>query len=110
MLGLGIVKNVSAFLVLAMLETGIVKDFPNNRNIMTNTKLIGFSVLPADTFAPGPNAGKDISANGRTGPFSGQPVQGFSAVQFADSSTFWFMPDNGFGSKRNSSDFLLRIY
>lgn len=74
------------------------------------TILKGFSVLPADTFATGSNSGKDVSANGRTGPFSGQPVQGFSAVQFADAETFWFMPDNGFGAKNNSSDFLLRIY
>lgn len=77
---------------------------------MVETTLKGFALLPADTFAPGPASGKDVSANGRTGPFSGQPVQGFSAVQFADRNQFWFMPDNGFGSKTNSSDFLLRIY
>ncbi|MFM7424227.1 MAG: esterase-like activity of phytase family protein [Elainella sp.] len=78
---------------------------------MVETTLKGFALLPADTFAPGPAAGKDVSANGRTGPFSqGQPVQGFSGVQFADRDQFWFMPDNGFGSKTNSSDFLLRIY
>ncbi len=78
---------------------------------MTDTVLKGFAVLPADTFAEGPAAGKDVSANGRTGPFSqGQPVQGFSAVQFADQDTFWFMPDNGFGAKANSSDYLLRVY
>ena len=74
--------------------------------------LRGFASLQADTFAEGPNAGKDISANERTGPFSGQPVQGFSGVQFApsDDGSFWFLSDNGFGSKDNSSDYLLRIY
>lgn len=78
---------------------------------MTDTILKGFASLPADTFSEGPASGKDVSANGRTGPFSqGQPVQGFSAVQFADQDTFWFMADNGFGAKNNSSDFLLRIY
>ena len=78
---------------------------------MTETTLKGFAVLPADTFAPGPASGKDVSANGRTGPFTqGQPVQGFSGVQFADDKTFWFMPDNGYGAKTNSADFLLRIY
>jgi glycerophosphoryl diester phosphodiesterase len=78
---------------------------------MTDTILKGFASLPADTFATGPASGKDVSANGRTGLFvQGQPVQGFSAVQFADQNTFWFMPDNGFGAKNNSSDFLLRIY
>ncbi|WP_202978860.1 hypothetical protein [Halomicronema hongdechloris] len=87
--------------------------------------LLGFAFLPADTFAEGPPAGGDngnidaiarvqpISANGRTGPFQGQPVQGFSAVQFAPGSegdTFWFLSDNGFGNEANSSDYLLRLY
>ncbi|MBW4525724.1 MAG: esterase-like activity of phytase family protein [Phormidium tanganyikae FI6-MK23] len=74
------------------------------------TTLIGFASLPADTFAPGIDAGEKVSANGRTGRFKGQPVQGFSAVQFADRTSFWFMTDNGFGAKENSADFLLRLY
>jgi glycerophosphoryl diester phosphodiesterase len=77
---------------------------------MTNATLKGFAFLPADTFASGPPSGKDISANGRIGPFPGQPIQGFSSVQFAGQNQFWFMPDNGYGAKTNSSDFLLRIY
>lgn len=78
--------------------------------------LVGFASLPAQTFAPGPPSGADngmggpISANGITGPFDGQPVQGFSGVQFADNNSFWFLSDNGFGSKANSADFLLRAY
>ena len=78
------------------------------------TQLIGFASLLADTFAVGPQAGADISANGRTGPFPGQPVQGFSGVQFApsvtDGSTFLFLSDNGFGAQTNSADYLLRLY
>ncbi len=76
------------------------------------TTLKGFASLPADTIAPGPQSGKFITGttNGRTVPFNGQPVQGFSAVQFASDNTFWFMPDNGFGGKTNSEDFLLRVY
>jgi glycerophosphoryl diester phosphodiesterase len=76
------------------------------------TVLKGFASLPADTFAPGPPSGKLLTGtNGRTVPFSNQPVQGFSAVQFADVyGNYWFMPDNGFGAKANSNDFLLRIY
>ncbi|QIR41689.1 glycerophosphodiester phosphodiesterase [Tolypothrix sp. PCC 7910] len=73
-------------------------------------ELVGFASLPADTYAEGPASGKGISANGRTGPFPGQPVQGFSAVQFANSNSFYFQPDNGYGAKDNSSDYLLRIY
>ena len=83
---------------------------------MTN-QLAGFASLPADTFAEGTPAGGNgegnpIDANGRTGPFDGQPVQGFSGVQFApdNSGAFWFLSDNGFGSQENSTDYLLRIY
>lgn len=75
-------------------------------------ELIGYASLPADTFAAGPPAGAGISANGRTGPFPGQPVQGFSGVQFAPDAegAFWFLSDNGFGAKENSADYLLRLY
>lgn len=85
---------------------------------MARVKLKGFASLPADTFAEGPQSGTDngegepISANGRTGPFDGQPVQGFSGVQFAPDvdGCYWFLSDNGFGGKDNSADYLLRIY
>lgn len=76
-------------------------------------ELEGYASLPADTFAEGPPTGEGIDANGRTGPFAGPPVQGFSGVQFApggDGSAYWFLSDNGFGSKANSADYLLRIY
>jgi hypothetical protein len=76
------------------------------------TTLKGFASLPADTFAPSSASGKLLTGtNGRTVPFTSQPVQGFSAVQFADvDGNYWFMPDNGYGTKANSNDFLLRIY
>ncbi len=78
---------------------------------MADVTLKGFAVLPADTFAEGPPSGNFLtSTNGRTIPFPGQPVQGFSGVQFADQNTFWFLTDNGFGAKSNSADYLLRIY
>ncbi|MCC5664504.1 esterase-like activity of phytase family protein [Nostoc sp. CHAB 5784] len=72
-------------------------------------ELVGFASLPADTYGDGPTSGEGISANGRTGPFPGQPIQGFSGVQFANSNSFYFLSDNGYGSKDNSADFLLRI-
>nr|WP_016949599.1 esterase-like activity of phytase family protein [Anabaena sp. PCC 7108] len=77
--------------------------------MVQNVELIGFASLPADTFAEGPDSGNGISGNGRTGPFPGQPVQGFSGVQFADDNTFYFLSDNGYGAQGNSADFLLRI-
>jgi len=73
-------------------------------------KLVGFASLPADTFAEGPPAGEGIAANGRMGPFPGQPVQGFSGVQLATGDSFWFLSDNGFGAQDNSADYLLRAY
>ncbi|MEM8609862.1 MAG: esterase-like activity of phytase family protein [Myxococcota bacterium] len=81
-------------------------------------RLVGFASLPADTFAEGRPSGADdgwgmpIGANGRTGPFDSQPVQGFSAGQFAPGGEglFLFLSDNGFGSQTNSADYLLRIY
>jgi hypothetical protein len=74
-------------------------------------ELSGYAVLHADTFAPGPPSG----AFGRTGErgaprFPAQPVQGFSAVRPLGGGAFLVMPDNGFGSKQNSPDFLLRLY
>jgi glycerophosphoryl diester phosphodiesterase len=72
------------------------------------TELKGFALLPADTFAGGPASGARATDLG--GPFPAQPVQGFSGVQFADKNSFWFLSDNGFGSKTNSPDFLLRLY
>ncbi|MGB7442674.1 MAG: glycerophosphodiester phosphodiesterase family protein [Coleofasciculaceae cyanobacterium] len=95
-----------------LLQETVLADTPSTIEQDTTpvVELEGFASLPADTFADGPPAGNGIEANGRTGPFEGQPVQGFSGVQFADENSFWFLSDNGFGNQRNSSDYLLRIY
>ena len=78
------------------------------------TELVGFAVLPADTFAPGPVSGQFRAPGGgklEAAPFSGQPVQGFSAIQFGPTKgSYWMMPDNGYGAKYNSFDYLLRLY
>jgi hypothetical protein len=71
------------------------------------------AVLPADTVAPGPPSGAAIGAgpfNGVTPPFPSQPVQGFSGILPAGNGRWWAMPDNGYGRKENSADWLLRIY
>lgn len=76
------------------------------------TELVGFAVLPADTFAAGPASGQ-FNGNGTKADaprFTGQPVQGFSAIQFGENGSYWVMPDNGFGAKFNSIDFNLRLY
>ncbi len=74
--------------------------------------LIGRSRYAADRLQPGPssgNVGVD-PANGQTPPFPGQPIPGISAAVANRDGTFWGQPDNGFGAKGNSADFLLRIY
>lgn len=76
--------------------------------------LEGRAVLPADTLAPGPPSGSDLDPDevvgGRETPFEGQPVGGFSAVLDAGGGEYLVMTDNGFGTKGNSADFLLRLY
>jgi hypothetical protein len=73
--------------------------------------LLGRAILPSDAYQPGPPSGAFISPdNGVTRPFPGQPIPGFSAVLDAGHGEFWGMPDNGYGAKSNSGDFLLRVY
>jgi len=74
--------------------------------------LTGFAELPADTFRPGPTSGQFIEpANGREPPFlQQQPVQGFSALLKGENGSFHVLSDNGFGSRGNSSDYILSMY
>jgi hypothetical protein len=76
------------------------------------TELVGFAVLEADTFAEGPASGQFTSSGGKLDAprFRSQPVQGFSGIQFGEGGSYWVMPDNGFGAKYNSADYLLRLY
>ena len=102
--------------------------FPD-RTVGLNTQpiaeLVGRTVLPAATFAPGATSGQflalnndgtisKVNANGEAVPFvapNGQPVQGFSAVlPGPKAGTYLVMVDNGYGSKANSPDSLLRFY
>lgn len=81
--------------------------------------LAGRAVLPVDTYAPGPPSGVGLVPAGRTSivingihfPTPSQPVEGFSGI--VDGRTpgeYLAMPDNGFGGKGNSRDFLIRAY
>lgn len=78
---------------------------------ITVPTLVSFAKLKVDTYAQGPKSGAFITeANGFKPLFDGQPVQGFSAALKNADGTYMAMPDNGFGTQDNSSDFLLRIY
>ena len=74
--------------------------------------LVGFAELPADTFIAGPTSGQFIEpVNGRNPPFlNQQPVQGVSSLVKAGEHLYLALSDNGFGSRKNSSDYLLSWY
>ncbi|HEY7068941.1 MAG TPA: esterase-like activity of phytase family protein, partial [Acidimicrobiales bacterium] len=77
--------------------------------------LVGRAVLPADTLADGPPTGALVVPggvqNGILLPRPSQGVLGFSAVVAGrHPGEFLAMPDNGFGAKNNSADFLIRAY
>lgn len=76
-------------------------------------ELIGYAVLPADIFAEGPASGRFNGDGSKAAAprFPSQPVQGFSGVQFAPTcNSYYLLSDNGYGSKFNSIDYLLRIH
>ena len=87
---------------------------PTPTRLVRTPTLEARATLSADYSAPGPDSGAlatpDGAVNGRTGPFPGQVVPGFSGVVANGDGTYWAMPDNGFGTKANSADFLLRVY
>jgi hypothetical protein len=77
----------------------------------TGPTLLARAILPADAYQPGPPSGALVAPdNGVVPPFPGQPIPGFSAVLDDGHGEFWGMPDNGYGAKGNSGDFLLRLY
>ena len=82
-----------------------------SRGTVVEPTLEARATLSADYLAAGPPSGALATpANGRTGPFAGQVIPGFSAMVENKDGTFWAQPDNGFGTKGNSADFLLRLY
>jgi hypothetical protein len=75
--------------------------------------LVGRAVLPADALAAGPPSGAALTGvrNGITFPRPSQPVEGFSAVVAGrHPGEYLAMPDNGYGAKATSADFLIRAY
>ncbi len=76
--------------------------------------LIGRAVLPVETYASGPPSGTLLPpgvVNGITFPLPSQPVEGFSAiVDGRRAGEYLAMPDNGYGAKSTSRDFLIRAY
>ncbi|HEX5659178.1 MAG TPA: esterase-like activity of phytase family protein, partial [Polyangiales bacterium] len=75
-------------------------------------RLVAWAALPQQTRTPGPTSGHFIKpAHGITPPFvDAQPVPGFSGLLPNGDGSFLALPDNGFGSKGNSADYVLGFY
>ena len=76
--------------------------------------LLGRAVLPVETVAEGPSSGNLVPQSPRppiTFPIAGQPVEGFSGIVAGRRpGEYLAMPDNGYGGKSTSLDFLIRAY
>ena len=93
--------------------TQITRHYTLAVRIRPQVTLKSRAILSATAWQPGPVSGTQLSTapvNGITAPFPGQPIPGFSAVIPLSGSRLLAMPDNGFGAKNNSADFLLRAY
>jgi hypothetical protein len=75
-------------------------------------KLIAWAALPQSERTPGPTSGQfATAANGVVPPFlNEQPIPGWSGLLANRDGTFIGMPDNGFGAKGNSADYVLGYY
>lgn len=109
------VAAAAAALAFCVTLTGMASAHPNagGGHDSDDPRLIGRAVLPVETFAGPPPAGAVgvTSANGITFPLPEQPVVGFSAVvEGRWRGEYLAMADNGFGTKTNSRDFLIRAY
>ncbi|MGY0231364.1 esterase-like activity of phytase family protein [Longispora urticae] len=93
--------------------TQITRTYTLSVKLRAEARLLSRAILPATAYQPGPVSGTQLSTapvNGISAPFPGQPIPGFSAVLQGKDGRLLAMPDNGFGSKGNSADFLLRAY
>jgi hypothetical protein len=75
-------------------------------------QLTGWAALPSTARTPGPTSGQFIAPTlGITPPFlAEQPIPGWSGLILNDDETVTALPDNGFGSKGNSADYVLGFY
>jgi hypothetical protein len=106
--------------IAASMMAGVAAMAPASSSAQPRSEpeLRGRALLSATAYQPGPVSGTLLDptpVNGVTPPFPGQPIPGFSAVIPAvagnrSGNRLLAMPDNGFGAKTNSADFLLRAY
>ena len=108
---LGTLATTAVAVTMTVAIVPAVADADGGGRRFDGPTLVARATLDADFQAPGPPSGKDATpANGRTTPFPRQVIPGFSGMIDNGDGTFTAMPDNGFGTKANSTDFLLRLY
>ncbi len=75
-------------------------------------KLVGWAALDQAERTAGPTSGQFIGPSlGVVPPFiNTQPIPGWSGLLKNTDGTFTALPDNGFGAKGNSADYVLGIY
>lgn len=75
-------------------------------------QLTGWASLPSEARWPGPVTGQFISPDLPIKvPFTdGQPIPGFSGLQQDGQGGWIALPDNGYGTKGNSGDFVIGVY
>lgn len=111
-------STVGAMLVAVgcgSLETGVPSEGPGtarqsqqleDAGELPKSQLIGWAALDHSARTPGPTTGHFIA----TGPYEDQPIPGWSGLLRNEDGSYLAMPDNGYGSKANSADYVLGFY
>lgn len=75
-------------------------------------QLSGWASQSSALRTPGPASGRFATPNlGVVPPFAeGQPIPGWSGLLANADGSFTALPDNGYGSKANSSDYIIGVY
>jgi hypothetical protein len=75
-------------------------------------RLSGWASQSSTLRTPGPVSGRFVTPSlGVVPPFAdGQPIPGWSGLLDNGDGTFTALPDNGYGSKANSSDYIIGVY
>jgi hypothetical protein len=75
-------------------------------------RLSGWASQSSSLRTAGPVSGRFVTPNlGVVPPFAdGQPIPGWSGLLDNGDGTFTALPDNGYGSKANSSDYIIGVY
>ncbi|MGH3754551.1 MAG: esterase-like activity of phytase family protein [Pseudonocardiaceae bacterium] len=72
--------------------------------------LVGRAILPTEAAPPGTNFSCPSSPPASATPVpEPQPAGGYSALIAGPGRSQWALPDNGYGAKSNSCDFILRV-